>query len=201
MSRTDQLIQAIKTHGPLTYAQASAILGITIRSAENAMRRASMMGDLCLVLRGSSSHGTPSVYGLPEEGYQKPEPKARSYAEDIEDALRVMSTFTTAELAAFMGIRPRQAADAIIKARQRKQVERVGSVTAHPNVAIYGRFGSATIPPNRAPMSAALAGVNAIRYGGYIGAAPARAPWLDFTGWPESSAPLVSRARGGEGVV
>ena len=112
-----------------------------------------------------------------------------------------MSTFTTAELAAFMGIRPRQAADAIIKARQRKQVERVGSVTAHPNVAIYGRFGSATIPPNRAPMSAALAGVNAIRYGGYIGAAPARAPWLDFTGWPESSAPLVSRVRGGEGMV
>ncbi len=56
-------------------------------------------------------------------------------------------------------------------------------------------------PPAPAPVIPVSSASGSIRYGGYIGAAPARAPWLDFTGWPESSAPLVSRTRGGEGVV
>lgn len=56
-------------------------------------------------------------------------------------------------------------------------------------------------PPAPAPVIPVSSASGSVRYGGYIGAAPSRAPWLDFTGWPESSAPFVSRARGGEGMV
>lgn len=53
-------------------------------------------------------------------------------------------------------------------------------------------------PPAPVPVVPVSAPAGSIRYGSYIGAAPSRAPWLDFTGWPEPSGPFVNRARGGE---
>lgn len=189
MTRIDQAVSLIETHGPMGYEEAAERLGVTIRSMENAFRQGAMQKRLVCLQRGSSGHGIKAIYGVPTEGVVSVTQSARSYTDDILALLQEHGQVTTAMVAAALGIERRRASDALTSACRKKLLMRVGG---NKNAIIYGAYAQPV-----AAKAIKSAATGAIRYGGYIGAARSEhAPWLDFSGWAESSQITGSRPVG-----
>jgi len=181
MTRIDQAVALLQTHGPMGYEEAAERLGVTILSMENAFRHGAMQKRLVCLQRGSSGHGIKAIYGIPVDGVESVTQSARSYTDEIMSLLRQHGQVTSAMVAEVLGVERRSASDALTSACRKNLLMRVGG---NKNAIIYGAYAAQPVPA-KAIKSAAP---GAIRYGGYIGAARSEhAPWLDFSGWAESS--------------
>ena len=219
-SNTEAVVYLLATHGPMTTGAIAAALGIGKRAAGWAAARACAAGDAVRMVR--ACRGREAVFGPPGNPAHDTTIRAKILAilggSDVLHSANSMALAVRAKrdtvahhlidmvhrgeaVSASRGHHVYYGRDADCRlppvARPAKPKPAAPTVVpAKPKPRVIKRP-----PPAPAPVVPVSAPTGSIRYGGYIGAAPSRAPWLDFTGWPESSAPVVSRARGGEGVV
>ena len=216
-SLADLLLYAIAQNGPMTTGQIADVLGISSRRAGMVAAKACDARKLVRMVR--ACRGREAMFGPPASADHETTIRTK-VQRTISDSPSMLSANV---VALTIGAKRDTAAHHLIDLAARGSIVefRRGRYTfygrdAHvsePTVARRPAVPKTTPqphpkprlikrqPPAPAPAIPVSSAAGAIRYGGYIGAAPARAPWLDFTGWLEPSAPLVSRARGGEGVV
>ncbi len=216
-SNSELLIYLLTSQGPMTTGTIADILGIDKRAAGLAAARACAAGKAVRMV--CACRGREAVFGPP--GTTEPGTTIRAKVLSVLAGSDVM--LSSNSIAMTINAKRDTVTHHLIDLVNRGEAV---SIKSEHHV-FYGRDANCRVPvvasktklkpvpnpdrakppvvkrqpPAPAPIVPVSAPTGSIRYGGYVGAASSRAPWLDFSGWDEPSGPFVKRVNGGDGLV